>query len=232
MDCSETTPKPAEWWLRPVMSAARVGEHRAVECMHVYRSPAWPRRSNAGVGMTPPNVLGAPKPTSSVMMRSTLGALLGGTTRGAHHAFDWKPEDPTSNMRVYQFKLPKAEGDKEDAELIVYFFKTFSGSAEDNLKRQTAKFEPAAGKDKVEESLDKKFKVGPLDAVYQDVKGAYLSKFPPFAPNAKITRKENYRQLYVVFEGKEGQYYVALLGPEKTVEKHKKAFDEWVKAFK
>src|SRR5260221_3314145 len=46
-------------------------------------------RSKAGVGMTPPNVLGAPKPQSSVIMSSTLGALLGGTTRGAHHAFDW-----------------------------------------------------------------------------------------------------------------------------------------------
>src|SRR6266446_5673318 len=72
------------------MSAARVGEHRAVECMHVYRSPAFATRSKAGVGMTPPKVLGAPKPTSSVMMSSTLGAFLGGTTRGAHHAFDWE----------------------------------------------------------------------------------------------------------------------------------------------
>src|SRR5262252_4411835 len=71
------------------MSAARVGEHRAVECMQVYRSPAFPMRSSAGVGMTPPKVLGAPKPTSSVMMSSTFGALLGGTTRGAHQGFDW-----------------------------------------------------------------------------------------------------------------------------------------------
>src|SRR6516162_9727197 len=71
------------------MRAARVGEHRAVECMQVYRSPVFATRSKAGVGMTPPKVLGAPKPTSSVMMSNTLGALLGGTTRGAHHAFDW-----------------------------------------------------------------------------------------------------------------------------------------------
>ena len=46
-------------------------------------------RSSAGVGMTPPKVLGAPKPTSSVMMSSTLGAPSGGTMRGGHHAFDW-----------------------------------------------------------------------------------------------------------------------------------------------
>ena len=38
--------------------------------------------------MTPPKVPGAPKPQSSVMMSSTLGAPLGGTTRGAHQAFD------------------------------------------------------------------------------------------------------------------------------------------------
>ena len=45
-------------------------------------------RSIVGVGMTPPKVPGAPKPASSVMMSSTLGAPLGGTTRGAHHGFD------------------------------------------------------------------------------------------------------------------------------------------------
>ena len=28
---SPTTPKPAEWWLRPVISAARVGEQSEVE---------------------------------------------------------------------------------------------------------------------------------------------------------------------------------------------------------
>ncbi len=38
--------------------------------------------------MTPPNVLGAPKPQSSVMISSTFGAPLGGTTRGGHHGFD------------------------------------------------------------------------------------------------------------------------------------------------
>ena len=38
--------------------------------------------------MTPPKVLGAPKPWSSVMISSTLGAPFGGTTRGAHQGVD------------------------------------------------------------------------------------------------------------------------------------------------
>src|SRR6201997_112271 len=45
-------------------------------------------RSKAGVGTTPPNVLGAPNPQSSVMMRRMLGAFLGGTTVGGHHGFE------------------------------------------------------------------------------------------------------------------------------------------------
>ena len=60
MACSEITPKPAEWWFRPVMSAARVGEQSAVEWKLVYRRPFCAMRSSAGVGMTPPKVDGAP----------------------------------------------------------------------------------------------------------------------------------------------------------------------------
>src|SRR5262249_32526218 len=39
--------------------------------------------------MTPPNVLPAPNPVSSVMMSRMFGAPFGGTTRGGHHGFDW-----------------------------------------------------------------------------------------------------------------------------------------------
>ena len=41
-----------------------------------------------GVGMTPPKVDGAAKPTSSVIMSNTLGAPFGGTTRGGPPGFD------------------------------------------------------------------------------------------------------------------------------------------------
>lgn len=144
---------------------------------------------------------------------------------------DWKEEAPSNSMRQTQFKLPKADGDKEDAELAVFFFKGGgSGSVEANLKRQTAKFTPAEGKQAVEETVDKKFKVGSIDAVYQDVKGTFIKK--PFPMAQTGTPMKGYRQLYVIFETKDGQYYMTLLGPEKTVEKHKKAFDEFLKNFK
>lgn len=144
---------------------------------------------------------------------------------------DWKEEAPSNTMRLTQFKLPKADGDKEDAELAVFYFKGGgAGSTEANLKRQTAKFQPAEGKDKVEETVDKKFKVGSIDAIYQDVKGTFIKK--PFPMAATGTPMKGYRQLYVLFETKDGQYYLTLLGSEKTVEKHKKGFDEFLKNFK
>ena len=45
-------------------------------------------RSSVGVGITPPKVDGAAKPTSSVMISRMFGAPFGGTTRAGHYGFD------------------------------------------------------------------------------------------------------------------------------------------------
>src|SRR6478672_2166135 len=98
----------------------------------------------------------------------------------------WKEEAPSSNMRLTQFKLPKAEGDAEDAELIIFYFKGGSGSADDNLKRQLAKFKPAEGKEKLDVKLEK-IMVGKKEVPYQDITGNYQFKARPFDPAAKVT---------------------------------------------
>jgi hypothetical protein len=46
-------------------------------------------RSIVGVGITPPKVDGAPKPTSSVMISRMFGAPFGGTTSSGQYGFDW-----------------------------------------------------------------------------------------------------------------------------------------------
>lgn len=143
----------------------------------------------------------------------------------------WKEEPPANTMRLTQFKIPKAEGDPEDAELAVFFFKGGSGSVEANLERQVKKFKPAEGEDKVSAKTEK-IKVGTIDATFQDVQGTFLSKFPPFAPNAKITEKTKFRQLYVIFTTDKGDFYMTLLGPAKTVDKSAKEFKEFLANFK
>jgi len=45
-------------------------------------------RSTFGVGITPPNVLETPKTVSSVRIKRTFGASLGGTTRAGQYGVD------------------------------------------------------------------------------------------------------------------------------------------------
>ena len=68
----------------PGGGAERRGEHAVV----TQSIPVLATRSIAGVGITPPKVLGTPKPASSVMISSTLGALCGGVIRVAHQGLD------------------------------------------------------------------------------------------------------------------------------------------------
>jgi hypothetical protein len=148
---------------------------------------------------------------------------------------DWKEETPSNKMRLAQFKLPKAEGDPEDGELAL-FKSPGGGTVQQNLERQEKKFEIPSGKKPEDAIKVEKIKIGGKDAVFQDIQGTYLKRSAPFDPNAKTTKMTDFRQLYVLFEAAEGGntvlYSMTLVGPAKTIEKHKKAFEEWVKNFK
>ena len=145
----------------------------------------------------------------------------------------WKMGKADNKFRAYQFTIPKAGDDPEDAELVIFYFGAGSGgSAADNVKRWKGMFQAPAGEVGEGSAKVEKKKVGDVPVTYVDVRGTYLSKFPPFAPNAKTTRKEDYRLIGVVFESKDGPYFFRLVGPQRTVEQNKAAFDRWLGAFK
>jgi hypothetical protein len=141
----------------------------------------------------------------------------------------WKKGQPTNQMQHAVFALPKAEGDKEDATLTVFFFGPGGGGGVDaNVKRWQGMFKAPAG----ENSKTEKSKVGDVQVTTVDLNGTYLFKARPFDPNAKAEEKPDFRMIGVVFASKNGPYFMRLVGPAKTVEKHKKDFDEWLKNFK
>lgn len=145
---------------------------------------------------------------------------------------DWATEKPANEMRLAQFKLEKEKGDAEDASVVIFSLPGGGGVAQ-NLDRQVAKFKLPDGVKKDDAIKTDDTKVGDFKGKYQDIKGTLLFKAAPFDPNAKVTEKEKFRQLYVIFEDDDKKTIsIWLLGPEKTVEKHKKAFDEFVKSFK
>jgi hypothetical protein len=145
---------------------------------------------------------------------------------------DWKEEKPIGMNRKYLFKLPKAGGDAEDAELVITFFPEGAGTVADNIKRWQNMFQPPAGKTIDDVSKLEKFKVGDASVVSLDVAGTYLSKNPPFDPNAKTVKKADYRRFNVIFETRGETYYLTVSGPARTMDQHKKSFDEWLKNFK
>lgn len=140
----------------------------------------------------------------------------------------WKKEKPSSSLRAYQYAVPKAEGDKEDADLAI--FESTSGSLAANIDRWKAQFIPPEGKTIDESSNLVKLKVGDNSAAVFDIWGTY--KKTSFAPGAKEERKPNYRRINVMFETPKGTFFVTLTGPTKTVEKNKADFESWIKAFK
>jgi hypothetical protein len=145
----------------------------------------------------------------------------------------WKHEKAANKFRAYQFLVPRAEGDKADAQLIIFHFGAGSGgAAADNVQRWKGMFRPPEGKTIEDVSKVKEMKVSGVPVTYLDVQGTYLEKFPPFDPNAKITRRPNYRRLGVVFDNEGGPYFITLTGPARTVGQHQKEFDNWLKAFK
>lgn len=145
---------------------------------------------------------------------------------------DWVKERPTSNLRVAQFKIPKVEGDPRDAELIIFYFQGQGGSVADNLKRWKGMFLPPEGKSIDDVAKVEKMKAGAVPIVYLDISGTYKYKRAPMVPDAQAELRPDHRMLSVYFDSKDGPYFIRLVGPAKTVAHHKKAFDDWLKAFK
>jgi hypothetical protein len=142
----------------------------------------------------------------------------------------WKEEAPSSKMRYKQFRLPKVEGDKADAELLI--FRGMGGSAKENIQRWKGQFQPPAGKNIDDVSKVAEMKVSGAEATYLDVSGVYLFKARPFDASEKPEKRPEYRMLAVHLEGPKNIYHIKLVGPAKTIEHYKQGFDEWLKAFK
>jgi len=124
---------------------------------------------------------------------------------------DWKQEEPSSRMRLAQFKPPTAEGDDTASELAISSFDGDGGGVDKNFERwrdqftgDTRKIKTTAG-----ECEQGKYFVS-------DIKGTYVP--PTFGqPGANKAPRPNYRSISVVLSHKKGTYFLRLTGPEKTV---------------
>jgi hypothetical protein len=145
----------------------------------------------------------------------------------------WKAEKPDFPSRLHQFRLSKTDGDAEDAEITIsHFGQGQGGDLAGNLKRWKDQFTPPTGKSIEDVAKVEKLMLGSVEATQLDISGTYKSRNPPFDPNAKVELKPDWRLVAIFVPGKDAPHFIRFVGPAKTVEKHKKGFDDWVRAFK
>jgi len=179
-----------------------------------------------------------------LLMPSTEKAVAIGTTNGAQAQTaassegelkykipdGWVVEHPTSSMRAAQYKLPKADGDTEDANLVLYYFgQGQGGSTEANIDRWINQMQQPDGRPSREKAKSETMTVNGLKVTVVDVAGTYAAEMSP--GSGTFTNNPNYRLHAAVVETPKGSYYVKLVGPEKTVTRWDKAFTNYIKSF-
>ena len=142
----------------------------------------------------------------------------------------WVSEKPGSSMRAAQYKLPKAEGDTEDASLVLYYFGSDQGgSVRDNFDRWISQIQQPDGKSSTDKAKMETLTPNGLKVTMIDVTGTYTAETSP--GSGVRLNKPNYRLRGAVVETPKGNYYIKLVGPEKTVNRWNEAFMEYVKSF-
>ncbi len=132
-------------------------------------------------------------------------------------------------MRAAQFRLPRAEGDAEDASLVVYYFQGGGGSVQDNLDRWASQIEQPDGSSSKMKSKTSTMKVNGMNVSLMDVSGTYTAEMTP--GGGERHNKPGFRMRAAVIETPRGPYFIKLTGPEKTIGQWDQSFDAFINSF-
>lgn len=142
----------------------------------------------------------------------------------------WVEEQPSSSMRKAQFRLPKADGDSEDASVVIFYFGGEGGGAMANMERWAGQFKQPDGSSSQEAAETKKSTVNGLKHTTIDVSGIYQFRERPMA--GPVVEKPGFRMIATVVETSTGPWFVKFVGPEATVEKWESSFHDFMNSFK
>lgn len=137
---------------------------------------------------------------------------------------EWVAEDPSSNMRLAQFRIPAPDGTRNgDAELVVYYFGPGQGGSIDaNLQRWASQFSAPDGTpvEPVITSLS-----GSLAATLVELRGHY-ARGVGMGPTGDALPDR--MLLAGIVETPEGNLYPQLHGPADLVAAQRDAFVDFV----
>jgi hypothetical protein len=142
----------------------------------------------------------------------------------------WAKEQTTSSMRVAQYKLAKAEGDPEDASLVVYYFgATQGGAVQANIDRWISQMQQPDGSASKDKAKTETSTVNGLKITSVDVSGTYTAEMAPGTPSQR--NEANYRMRAAVIETPKGNYFLKLVGPAQTMGHWEQSVTDFVKSF-
>jgi hypothetical protein len=142
----------------------------------------------------------------------------------------WVEEERTSSMRVAQYRLPRTEGDTEDASLVLYYFgQGQGGTTSANIERWVSQMKQADGSASKEKAKEESFEANGLKVATVDLSGTYVAETSP--GSGTLHNKPGFRLRAAVVETPKGSYFVKLVGPEKTVAHWNDSFLSYVRSF-
>ena len=141
---------------------------------------------------------------------------------------EWQSRPAASTMRVAEFVPPRAAGDSEDADVIVYFFGGTGGSVQANIDRWIGQFKPDPGASAT--PAPETTSVNGLKLTTVAVEGTYIAEVKP--GSTERHNKPNFRMRAVVVETPKGPYFIKLTGPAATVRQASASFDQFLKTLK
>lgn len=123
----------------------------------------------------------------------------------------WKQSEPTSRLRLGQFEIPAAEGDKESAELAIFSFGA-GGGVKANVDRWIGQFHPEGRR-----SIATQGKSELGGYVFVEITGTYNKPVgPPILRKTEPMKGAKMLGVILAVEGT-GTYFLKMTGENKTV---------------
>ena len=138
----------------------------------------------------------------------------------------WTARQTSSAMRIAEFVLPKAAGDPEDGELVVYFFGGSGGSVEANIERWIGQTQQPDGRASRDAARRTDRTVNGLSVTLLDISGTYIAEVRP--GSTERHNKPGFRMRTAVVTTPRGPYFVKAVGPASTMERWSGEFDAFI----
>lgn len=146
-----------------------------------------------------------------------------------HAPEGWIEEQPSSQMRRAQYRLPGQRGE-DDAELAIFVFPGTGGSVQANVDRWIGQFTQPDGSSSAEKAEINKREVNGLPVTFVSLTGTYdPGSMAPMAGGTSEPQ-EGYKMLAAIIETTSDPWFLKLTGPETTVDYWKDSFDAFVES--